>query len=130
MHTGKAAMNALSVLSAAAVMCTLVAGKVSARDRDVTVAIQVNAQGLDLNQPVGAKELYRRIENAAYIACTRANRVGLAPASDKFGCYEKALGDAVRSVNVPLLTQAYLATHTVQEAMTHGISVPAQMAAK
>jgi UrcA family protein len=130
MHTGKAAMNAVSVLSAAAVMCTLVAGKVSAMDRDVTVAIQVNGQGLDLSQPLGAKELYRRIENAAYIACTRADRVGLAPATDQFGCYEKALGDAVRSVNVPLLTQAYLATHTVREAMARGIDVPAQMAAK
>jgi UrcA family protein len=130
MNIGKAAMNAVSILGAAAVICTLVAGKVSARDRDVTVAIHANAQGLDLSQPVGARELYRRIENAAYIACTRANRVGLAPPSDQFGCYEKALGDAVRSVNVPLLTQAYLATHTVREAMAHGIELPAQMAAK
>jgi UrcA family protein len=111
-------------------MCTLVAGKVSARDHDVTVAIQVNAQGLDLSQPAGAKQLYRRIENAAYIACTRANRVGLAPPTDPFGCYEKALGDAIRSVNATLVTQAYLATHTVREAMAHGIDVPAQMAAK
>jgi UrcA family protein len=130
MHTGKAAMNALSVLGAAAVMCTFIAGNASARDGDVTVAIQVNAQGLDLSQPAGAKALYLRIENAAYIACTRANRVGLAPASDQYGCYETALGDAVRSVNVPLLTQTYLATHTVREAMVHGITVPAQMAAK
>jgi UrcA family protein len=130
MHIGKAAMNAVSTLAAAAIICTLVAGKVSASDRDVTVTIQVNAQGFDLSQPAGARELYRRIENAAYIACTRANRVGLAPASNQSGCYEKALGDAVRSVNVPLLTQTYLATHTVREAMAHGIELPAQMAAK
>jgi UrcA family protein len=130
MHTGKSAMNAVSILGAAAVICTLVAGKVSAMDRDVTVAIQANAQGLDLSKPEGARELYRRIKNAAYIACTRTNRVGLAPASDQFGCYEKALGDGVRSVNVPLLTQAYLATHTVREAMAHGIELPGQMAAK
>jgi UrcA family protein len=130
MHTRKTAMSALCVLGAAAVLCTLVAGKVSARDRDVTVAIQVNAQGLDLSQPAGAKQLYRRIENAAYIACTRANRVGLAPPTDQFGCYEKALGDAIRSVHAPLLTQAYLATHTVREAMAHGIDMTAEMAAK
>jgi UrcA family protein len=130
MHTGKTAMNALSVLGAVAVMCTLVAGKVSAGDRDVTVVIHVNAHGLDLSQPVGAKELYERIENAAYIACTRANRVGLEPSNDPSGCYEKALGEAIGSVNVRLLSQAYLATHTVRDAMAHGINVPAQMAAK
>jgi UrcA family protein len=111
-------------------MCTLVAGNVSARDREVTVAIQVNAQGLDLSQPEGAHELYMRIKDAAYVACTRANRVGLAPASNQSACYEMALGDAVRSVSVPLLTRAYLATHTLREAMAHGIDVPAQMAAK
>ena len=61
---------------------------------------------------LGAKELYRRIENTAYIACTRANRVGPVPASSQSGCYEKALGDAVR------------------EAMAHGIELTAQMAAK
>ena len=130
MHIGKVAIHALSVLSAAAVMCTLVAGKVSASDRDVTIAIQVNAHGLDLSQPAGAMELYQRIENAAYIACTRADRVGLEPASDERGCHEKALGDAVRSVNVPLLTQAYLAKHTVREAMAHGIDLRTQLAAK
>jgi hypothetical protein len=36
----------------------------------------------------------------------------------------------VRSVNAPLGTQAYLATHTVHEAMVNGINLPPQMAAK
>jgi UrcA family protein len=130
MYTKSAALHALAVLGATAVMCTLIAGKVTAGDRDVTVAIPVNSQGLDLSQPAGAHQLYMRLKDAAYVACTRANRAGLAPSADPFACYEKALGDAVRSVNVPLLTQAYLATHTLREAMAHGIDVPAQMAAK
>jgi hypothetical protein len=31
---------------------------------------------------------------------------------------------------MPLLTQAYLETHTAREAMTSGIKLPPQMAAK
>ena len=42
----------------------------------------------------------------------------------------KALGDAVRSVNRPQLNIVYLATHTSRDAETYGIEVPARMAAK
>jgi hypothetical protein len=42
----------------------------------------------------------------------------------------KAVAEAVRSVDAPLVTQAYLATHTVREAMAYGINLPPQMAAK
>jgi hypothetical protein len=85
---------------------------------------------LNLNDPAGAREFYQRLNIAAYVACTRANRVGLAPSPDPRGCSEKALAEAVRSANVPLLTQAYLATHTVREAMASGIRLPPEMAAK
>ncbi len=50
--------------------------------------------------------------------------------TDEEGCYEKALGNAVRSANMPLLTQVYLETHTLREAAARGIDVPVQMAAK
>jgi UrcA family protein len=130
MYTKTAAMSARCVLGAAALACTLFAGTGVAEDRKVIVAIQVNSQGLDLNQPAGAQKLYMRLKEAAYVACTRANRVGLAPSPDPVGCSEKALGDAIRTVNAPLLTQAYLATHTLREASARGIEVPAQIAAK
>jgi UrcA family protein len=116
------------VLGAAAVACTLFTGTVAAKD--ATVAIHVSTQGLDLNQPTGAHEFYTRLQHAARVVCTHGNRVDLAPAPDPEGCYEKALGDAIRSANVPLLTQVYLQTHTLREAAAHGIEVPAQMAAK
>jgi hypothetical protein len=48
---------------------------------------------------------------------------------DKFRCYQKALGEAVHASNKPLVTQIYLATHTLQEAASHGIE-PAQLVAK
>ena len=130
MDTKTAVMSARSVLSAAAVACTLLAGSVAASDHAVTIAIHVSTQGLDLRQPSGAHQFYTRLERAARVVCTHGNRVDLAPAPDPEGCYEKALGDAIRSANVPLLTQAYLETHTLREAAARGIDVPAQMAAK
>jgi UrcA family protein len=128
MHTKTVVMSAQSLLGAAAVVCTLFGGNVSAKDHSVTVAIAVSTQGLDLNQAADAQTFYTRLENAAWVACTRGNRVNLVPVDDVKGCYEKALGGAIRSANAPTLTQIYLATHTLQEAAARGIDVPAQMA--
>jgi UrcA family protein len=130
MYLSTTGMSARSVLGAAAVACTLIAGNAAANDDPITVAIHVSGQGLDLRQPAGAEQLYRRLRHAARVACTHGNQVGLAPPANPEGCYEKALADAVRSVNAPLLSQAYLATHTPREAAARGISVPAQMATK
>jgi UrcA family protein len=130
MYAKTAVLSARSVLGAAAVACTLLAGNVAAEDNKVIVAIHVSTQGLDLRQPAGAQEFYSRLKRAARVACTHGNRVDLAPAPDPEGCYEKALGDAIRSANVPRLTQVYLETHTLRQAAARGINVPAQMAAK
>ena len=128
MFTKTAVMSALPVLGAAVVVCALFAGNVAANE--VTVAIQVNTRGLDLSQPAGAHEVYTRLQHAARVVCTHGMRVDLQPSPDPEGCYEKALGDAVRSAKVPLLTQAYLATHTLREAAARGIDIPVQIAAK
>ena len=130
MYTKTAGMSARSVLGAAAIACTLFAGNVVAGDHGVTVAIHVSTQGLDLSQPAGAQMFYTRLEYAARVVCTHGNRVGLQPSPDPKSCYEKALGDAIRSANMPLLTQVYLATHTLREAAARGIDVPVQVAAK
>jgi UrcA family protein len=114
----------------AAAACTLFAGNVWPGDHAVTIAIHVSAQGLDLGQPDGAQQFYARLEHAARVVCTHGNRIGLEPEPTPESCYEKALGDAIRSVHVPLLTQAYLATHTLRDAAARGIDVPARIAAK
>lgn len=128
MYTKRAFMSAWPVLGAAIVACSLFTGSVGAKD--VTVAVQVSTQGLDLSQPAGAQKLYWRLLQAARVACANGNRVGLAPSDDPQRCREKALGDAIRAANLPLLTQAYLATHTLQQAAALGIDLPVQMAAK
>jgi UrcA family protein len=128
MSSQAAVINSRFALGAAIACSTLIAGNVAARD--VTVAIKVQTRGLDLNRPAVARQLYMRLEYAAWQVCTHGNQVALAPVSNPRACHEKALADAVRSVNRPLLTQVYLTTHTLGEAAAHGIEVPAQVAAK
>jgi UrcA family protein len=130
MYTKIASTNGWALLGAATVACALFAGAVAAKDYNVTVALHVSTRGLDLSQPADAQTLYTRLQNAAWVACTRGNRVDLVPVVDLHGCYEKALAGAIRSVKAPTLTRIYLETHTLQEAAQRGLGVPAQLAAK
>ncbi|HEY1874228.1 MAG TPA: UrcA family protein [Steroidobacteraceae bacterium] len=113
-----------------AAACALLAGDVCARDKIATESYKVNTQGLDPSRPADAQTLYTRVSNAAWFVCVRGMRADLPPLDSRKGCYEKALGDAVRAINRPLITQMYLATHTLQEAAAHHIEVPEQVAAK
>jgi UrcA family protein len=119
-----------AILGAAAIACTLFPGNVAAQEHKVIVAIHVSTQGLDLSQPTDARTFYTRLENAAWVACTRGNRVDLVPSDNPRRCAEKALAGAIRSAGVPTLTQIYLANHSVQEAVAGGILVPALIAGK
>ena len=130
MYTKGVVVSAWPVLGAALVACTLFAGNVAAKDQEFTVAYRVTTRGLDISQPAGAHELYSRLQHAAQVVCTHGMRVDLAPSPDPQGCYEKALGNAVRSAHLPLLTQAYLETHTLREAAARGIDLPVMIAAK
>ena len=116
------------IITAAA--CTLIAAAASAGDRELTVAIPASSQGLDLSRPADVHAFYQRIKNAAYVACTRADQVGLAPVSDVDECVENSLAEAIRRANKPVLTLAYLETHTARVAAAHGIAIPTQVAAK
>jgi UrcA family protein len=129
MYTKTALISAWVVLGAASVAGTLFAGSVAAKDQEFTVAYKVSTQGLDLSQPAGARALYARLKHAAGVVCTHGMRVDLAPLTDPKGCYERALADAIRSVNLPLLTKLYLQTHTLREAAARMIEVPEQVAA-
>jgi UrcA family protein len=115
---------------AALAACAVLSGPVKAGSHEVTVKISVSAAGLDLSRPADAREVYRRLSFAARTACGDGNRVDLQPPSSFVVCYEKALGNAVRSVNRPQLNIVYLATHTSRDAEAYGIEVPARMAAK
>lgn len=113
---------------AAVVVCAALSGPVHAKDHEVTVKISVSTAGLDLTQPAGAREVYRRLRLAALTACGDGGRVDLEPVASVHGCYEKALGEAVRSAHQPQLSVVYLATHTIRNAATYGIEVPVRLA--
>jgi UrcA family protein len=130
MYIKTVVVSARSLIGAITVACTLFAGSVVAKDHNITIALQVSSQGLDLNRPDNAETFYKRLDHAAWVVCTHGNRVDLVPSDDPKGCHEKALGDAIRSAKVPMLTQIYLTYHTLQQAAAHGIDVPAQIAAK
>ena len=130
MHIKTAVSSAPITLCAIAIAGALFAGNVAAQGHDVTVTIHVSNQGLDLRDPAGAQAFYARLKHAADVACTHGNRVDLKPSGDPVACYEKALAEAIRSVDLPLVTQAYLETHTLRQAAAYGIEVPARVAAK
>ena len=130
MDTKTAFTSAWAGLCAAMAACTLFTGDAAAKDPEVTVAYQVSTQGLDLNEPLGARKLYSRLEHAADVVCAHGMRVDLAPPSNPKACYEQALGQAVRFVKRPLLMQVYLETHTLREAEACGIDMPVQLASK
>lgn len=131
MNTNLAGVSAKTLIRIATLTaCAAFSGPVLAGDAVVLVKIPVSYSGLDLTQPTDAQRLYRRLQRAAFIACTDGNRVDLEPLSDPAACYEKAIGDAVRSVKQPQLTMIYLKTHTLQEAATHGIEIPALVVVK
>ncbi|SRR6266849_7331629 len=110
--------------------CALPSGPIQAQERIVTLKVSVNTAGLDVGQPPGARQLYGRLQHAANVVCGNGMRVGLQTIGDFAGCVETAIGEAVRSANLPQLTMTYLRTHTLQQATDHGIEVPVLMAAK
>jgi UrcA family protein len=131
MNANFPALNTKSCICIAAVAaCITLAVPVQAKEHIVGVKLSVTTTDLDLKQPADALKLYRRLQKAADIVCGHGNRVDLRPVPDFAACHEQALGDAVRSANRPQLTIVYLRSHTLQDAATRGIEVPALVAAK
>jgi UrcA family protein len=130
MNTKATVLNTkLLICIALIAACGVLSAPVQAKSQEVTVKITVSTADLDLSRPAGAREAYARLQRAAGIACTHGMRVDLQPPTSFVGCYEKALGDAIRSANVLQLTQVYLETHSPREAAAHGIVAPVQVAA-
>jgi UrcA family protein len=119
-----------TIITAITLACILIAGSAVAGDREITVAIRATSEGLNLTRPADVQAFYQRIKNAAFVACTRANQLGLAPVADVDECVENSLADAIRRANKTALTQAYLDTHSARAAEARGIGLPTALAAK
>jgi len=110
--------------------CALISGPALSQGRTVDITVHVSAEGLDLNQPAGADQLIGRLQHAARIVCGHGMRVDLEPLPHPTICFENAVADAVRSINRPQLTKAYLKTHSLQDAANRGIDVQRVAAAR
>ncbi|HVP34540.1 MAG TPA: UrcA family protein [Steroidobacteraceae bacterium] len=62
---------------------------------------------LDLTRPAGAQELYRRITHAARDVCETVSSGGSAIAIANGLCIDRAVADAVATIDSPLLTEHY-----------------------
>ena len=113
---------------ALAAACLLLVGAAAAAEPPTfPVSIHVDSRGLDLSRAADAQKFYFRLKRGAWEVCNGRSRVGLQPEINPDACIETALGDAIRSADKPLVTQVYLASHSVREAAAHGIDAP-QMA--
>jgi UrcA family protein len=111
-------------LSAAAVAaCALLSSPVKADGPLITVQVPVSTAGFDLAQPAAARELYHRVSNAAHKVCDNRLLVDVPSPGERGSCYDRALGNAIRSADRPQLTAIYLKTHTLQDAANRGINV-------
>ncbi len=117
-------------LLAAVIAASLFGGVAQANNGIVIVSKPVSTAGLDLGKPADAQTLYTHLRRAADDVCTRSTRVDLVQFDDPRACFEKALGSAVRQAHAPLVTQAYLVNHTLRDAATWGIELPAEVATR
>ena len=118
------------LVCAATLIGAFAGGVARASEHTVTVAVNVNSHGLDLSKPADVQAFYSRVQRAAEVVCTHADRVDLVPVDDYQSCYQKALGNAIRSLKLPSLTWMYLEDHTLKQAEAAGIDLPPQLAAK
>ena len=107
---------------------SLFAGVAQANDNTVLISKQVSTAGLDLGKLADAQTLYMRLRRAADDVCTHALRVSICcQFDDPRGCFEKALGTAVRQAHAPPYPD-YLTNHTLRDAANWGIELPAELA--
>ncbi len=118
LHTSTALAAVLATLG----MSAALADPAGATDHRVAIHIVASGAGLDRSRPSDVREMYRRVARAANIACGHGNRVDLEPVGDFAGCVDRAITAAVRSANLPALTEVYLAHHGSPDAADHGVA--------
>jgi UrcA family protein len=91
---GVAALGALSAATG-----------VAAAAADEVATKRVRFADLDISQPAGAKVLYQRIQAAAQQVCQIPYRGDLTAITVERRCIDKAIDDAVRTVNAAALTE-------------------------
>jgi UrcA family protein len=110
---------------AAVAASIVISGYAEAGSQPIPVSETVSTVGIDVNTPRGASKLYVRLKAASRRVCGDS-RVGMEV--PPISCSEDALGNAVRSANLPQLTLVYLRWHSIQTAQAFGVRIPALVA--
>jgi UrcA family protein len=92
-----------------------------AAEATTTVSRQVSAAGIDLNTLEGARVMYFRLKAAARALCSTSDPVERAPSWVYRACMQEALAKAVRDVDRPFLTQAFVSDYGGEIAAHFGI---------
>ncbi len=101
-----------ATLIGAMTLTTISLGALAATPQDEVRQEIVRFADLDLTQPAGAQELYRRIQRAARDVCEMYGAGGYAAAMQSRSCANQAIARAVADVGAPLVTARH-------EALTH-----------
>jgi len=115
--------------SAMLVAVALCAAPVMSQAGSETVAVKVNAAGLDLGSPAGAQKMFARLTVAAEQACGFESEFDAVRTAKFDHCFRDSLSNAVRALNRPLVTQLYVERHP-REAAMYGIASGDYVAAK
>lgn len=81
------------------------ADSVQTQASDARLQYLVRFQDLDLSNIDGVSLLYRRLHSAAEVVCAPLERADFKGTTAHEACVNKAIGDAVVTVDHPLLTQ-------------------------
>ncbi|HEV3181195.1 MAG TPA: UrcA family protein [Steroidobacteraceae bacterium] len=90
------------------------------------VSVKVSTGGLDLNTNEGAQALYRHLSVAATTACGFEYKTDALRGPLFERCYRETLGNAVRSINRPLVTQLYVEHYPAEAPRAATVAVAAK----
>ena len=99
-----ATRRAIYIAFSTAALSLLGAGAHATEVRSAQKAVNIKFEDLDLSQRSGAQALYSRLQGAAKRVCVTFDRKDLERAQMEQDCYEKALGDAVATVDRSTVT--------------------------
>ncbi|HXA36055.1 MAG TPA: UrcA family protein [Steroidobacteraceae bacterium] len=102
-----AAARAVLICAAVTVGYSAAAGGISNSQSAVNASptYVVRFQDLDLSKIDGAMALYSRLRHAASVVCETFESRDMGLSAQHRACVDKAIGDAVASVNRPLVSQ-------------------------
>ena len=99
-----------------AAACALVSSISQADSFDMN-SVKVSPAGLDLNSNAGAQTMFKRLTVAAEQVCGGANAEFDALRTVVYrACYRETLSNAIRSLNAPMVTHAYVVQYPSQAA--------------